>query len=45
VNATEFRAPTEDEFQAEYSNAIEVLKRENVIDGNFIESLEDIQEE
>jgi hypothetical protein len=45
VDATEFRAPTEEEFQTEYATAIEVLKRENVIDGNFIESLEDIQEE
>jgi hypothetical protein len=45
VDATEFRAPTEEEFQAAYSNAIEVLKSESVIDGNFIESLDDIQEE
>jgi hypothetical protein len=44
VNATEFRAPSEEEFQAEYSNAIEVLKSENVINGSFIESLDDIQE-
>jgi hypothetical protein len=45
VDATEFRAPSEEEFQVEYANAIEVLKSENVIDGNFIESLEDVQEE
>jgi hypothetical protein len=45
VDATEFRAPNEEEFQVEYATAIEVLKSENVIDGNFIESLEDVQEE
>jgi hypothetical protein len=45
VTATEFRAPSEEEFQTEYSKSIEVLKSENVIDGTFIESLEDVQEE
>ena len=44
VNATQPRAPTEEEFQIAYENTISILQQENVIDAGLIESVVNVNE-
>lgn len=39
ATASESRAATSDEFQSAYEATIDILKEENVVDGNFIQSI------